>query len=453
MIENLTMFFNDKSTILLVILDIFLGIAVIMYCRIRISHYNTILTAKIKNEYIYLLFGTVGIIFAAISYSYLSPIIAFFMGLLIICVLMKTIYSISWKLCLFFSNDFLIILLLTGGIVPSLLSVVSGTELNSMPDFIIAIEAILAFFLSTAILFFLDVKKINMEHWEHFFKHKNFIKRVLYFQTYLFVGLVLLTIIYDQDVSIWFSWLVVFTYASILMAYQMVLDYVVRGSAVLMYKTKVDTYEEQLKHQVRNFDKQMQYISTMRKLKHDFKSFEKVMKELLTNGNLVEASSLLNQASKTGEETFEIYHEFSNNSLIQAILNSAYLDGINGGINFQAEVTIPEDLYIEKLDLCRILTNLVDNALEACKLVVEDNRQIIVKGHLNRNWFVLEVRNTFNGNVSTDGGKIKSIKGCEIEAGLGLGIVEDTLATYKGIMDVSWEDQVFIVRVYIPYMR
>jgi len=91
---------------------------------------------------------------------------------------------------------------------------------------------------------------------------------------------------------------------------------------------------------------------------------------------------------------------------------------------------IPEDLIIDPLDLCRILGNLLDNAIRSCiqfqqndsKKSQEIQTEIVLKGRLFRDLLVITCRNTALKN------KEKKIYG----QGYGQQILQSVAKKYDG---------------------
>lgn len=71
--------------------------------------------------------------------------------------------------------------------------------------------------------------------------------------------------------------------------------------------------------------------------------------------------------SSTGkkEELPQLY--YTENFLVNAILSGRLGPAGNAGIRIECEVRVPENLPIADADLCMLLSNLLDNAVEACE--------------------------------------------------------------------------------------
>lgn len=107
--------------------------------------------------------------------------------------------------------------------------------------------------------------------------------------------------------------------------------------------------------------------------------------------------------------------------------------------------------FIAPLDLCVLVGNALDNAIEAC-LKLEDTavRRILVKS-LRRGGFVaLSVRNSFDGRLATQGGLLRSTKPDAENHGYGLSNIRRTAAAYGGEVSCRRQGKEFVLTLLFP---
>ena len=63
------------------------------------------------------------------------------------------------------------------------------------------------------------------------------------------------------------------------------------------------------------------------------------------------------------------HHRFCRNSVADVLLNAKYAEIRADGIILNARVDLPASLPMDNLDLCILLGNLLDNAIEACRRI------------------------------------------------------------------------------------
>lgn len=81
------------------------------------------------------------------------------------------------------------------------------------------------------------------------------------------------------------------------------------------------------------------------------------------------------------------------------------------GIPFHAQIDLPERLPVDEVDLCLVLSNLLENALEASLRTASARRQMQVTAYSHADRLLLiEVKNTFDGEIKEREGVFRSSK-------------------------------------------
>lgn len=89
------------------------------------------------------------------------------------------------------------------------------------------------------------------------------------------------------------------------------------------------------------------------------------------------------------------------------------------GIPFRCLLDLPRRLPVSEMDVCLVLSNLLENALEASLRLPPRDRQISVQGELHGdNLVLLEVENTYTGEIVEENGAFRSTK----RRGMGVGL-------------------------------
>ena len=115
-------------------------------------------------------------------------------------------------------------------------------------------------------------------------------------------------------------------------------------------------------------------------------------------------------------------------------------------IPFFAKIDLPETLPVDEIDTCLVLSNLLENALEACLRTTPTRRQIQVTAYLHgERLLLIEVENTFDGEIKEKNGIFSSSK----RRGNGIGIqsVEHLAEKNGGASTFTHEDGVFSAKV------
>ena len=100
------------------------------------------------------------------------------------------------------------------------------------------------------------------------------------------------------------------------------------------------------------------------------------------------------------------------------------------------------------MDLCSILSNLLDNAIEAC-CKLEYSRYINLEMLIFKNQFNIKIINSSNGDYKMENGKFKTTKRGDLH-GIGIGHIKSIVENYGGIYDIKPESEVFTTHISIP---
>ena len=107
---------------------------------------------------------------------------------------------------------------------------------------------------------------------------------------------------------------------------------------------------------------------------------------------------------------------------------------------------LPETLPVDEMDLCLVLSNLLENALEASLRTAAVRRQITVTAYLHAaRLLLIEVENPFDGAVKEKNGVFRSSK--RKGDGVGLQSVRHIAERSGGASTFTYQDGVFRARV------
>jgi sensor histidine kinase regulating citrate/malate metabolism len=162
-----------------------------------------------------------------------------------------------------------------------------------------------------------------------------------------------------------------------------------------------------------------------------------VVNAFLQSGRIDEASAYLAAINSTvGDTTNKIV---TGNFVADAIFNHKAIAAAQDSITLSFEGTVPGN-GIANEDLCTILANLLDNAIEACSaLSSEQGRTIKARGFRQHDNFLLHVENpTALAAVPT-----RTTKRDRKNHGLGLKNVERVAKRYEGSVNCSVDNGVF----------
>ena len=138
------------------------------------------------------------------------------------------------------------------------------------------------------------------------------------------------------------------------------------------------------------------------------------------------------------------------NVMIDAILNSKLSLMKSKGIEVNAKAIVPEKLPVSEIDLCTIIGNLLDNAMEAVLRQKEGtDRFVRVFIGILKEQLYISVYNSTGGELKKDRDRYLTTKSGK-DHGLGLGRVDHIVERYKGFVNRQNEEGVFATEIMLP---
>ena len=206
--------------------------------------------------------------------------------------------------------------------------------------------------------------------------------------------------------------------------------------------------QQQYKYQNENIlqaNKSMENISAIR---HDMKNKLLVIGQYIKNGD---TDNALKMCGACGGEVQQSTGTFINtkNSMLNAIVNVKLSQANEKYIDTQVLVTEAlED--VADTDLCIMLGNVLDNAVEAVSKLPEDNRRIKVKFERKGGYRLIIVKNSIAQSVLKSNPKLRTTKSDKAMHGIGTKSLEKTVRKYKGEVHYTEKDGLFCVGIVLP---
>lgn len=215
----------------------------------------------------------------------------------------------------------------------------------------------------------------------------------------------------------------------------------------LVYAEEQRQMKRQLAMQVEHLRQMNQKVEESAKLRHDFRHHLRTLMTLSEEGrreelgNYIRGITEINEGTRLGRLTDNVELD----ALVQYYSNLAQSDSIQ----FRAKLRLPATLHFPIVDLCGLLGNLLENAVEACLRQRTGNKTIFIAGRAQDGQLEFVVDNSFDGELKTRGGKYLSSK----RNGFGLGIssVLETVERYNGIINLYADEKGFHAEVSLPF--
>ena len=187
----------------------------------------------------------------------------------------------------------------------------------------------------------------------------------------------------------------------------------------------------------------------MRGWRHDYRNHIQTMKVLASGGDLEGIRSYLDRLD-TDLNTVDLAVK-TGNAMADAILNSKISLAKSRDIPVQVDAHIPVKLKMSELDLCCIIGNLFDNAIEASLALPPEERLIRVYMDMKGTQLYLSFTNfTAGGKREKQGGRFLTTKG--EGHGFGLVRIDAIVERLEGYLSRNSEDGAFTTEILIPQL-
>lgn len=181
--------------------------------------------------------------------------------------------------------------------------------------------------------------------------------------------------------------------------------------------------------------------------RHDYRNHIQMMKVLAANGDLEGLKAYLDELD-TDLNTVDTVVK-TGNAMADAILNSKISLAKSRGIPVQVDAHIPVKLKMSELDLCCILGNLFDNAIDASLALPEDQRLIRVYMDMKGSQLYISFTNfTASKKLPKVGKRFRTTKG--EGHGFGLVRIDSIIERLDGYLSRNSEDGAFTTEILIP---
>lgn len=147
----------------------------------------------------------------------------------------------------------------------------------------------------------------------------------------------------------------------------------------------------------------------------------------------------------------------SGNSTVDSILTNKLIQCKSAQIQVEYSVFLPDSIPLSDIELCSLLGNLFDNAIEACEQLPEtEQRSIDFSMKPFQNMLSIVISNRTNGYYRIDKkNHFLSTKTIEDtpEHGLGLSRIQSIVNDHNGIFNIQPTTDTFMIQILLPLKR
>ncbi len=264
----------------------------------------------------------------------------------------------------------------------------------------------------------------------HFFKEERIFSVIVIL---LYLGIIFLGVYYNGTVAGGIGALIFIS-----------LEYLLQR---IMKREEDKTIIYQNKLMKQQMDEIENIYMTMRGWRHDYHNHLQSLKGYLSLNKVEQMKNYLNELETDLDSIDTLYH--SGNLQLDSILNAKLAIAEKGQIRIHCDASIPPQLHVSDLDLCVILGNLLDNAIESCRKIKDpDERFIRVYIGILKKQLYISITNATSETVKQRTDHYFTTK--RGDHGHGLKRVDQVVKKYDGYLNRQNEPGIFATEIVLP---
>lgn len=185
--------------------------------------------------------------------------------------------------------------------------------------------------------------------------------------------------------------------------------------------------------------------------RHDYHNHIQIMIAYLELGKTKEMMKYLRDLDKDLSTIDQVIK--TGNIMVDSILNTKISIAEKNNIRVDADAVVSDRISISDIDLCVIIGNLLDNAIEAC-MTVEDEEERFIRIYIaeKMDQFYIYVSNSYEGELNKKGSRYFTTKG-ERERGYGIIRIDGIVEKNQGMINRQSEKDIFATEIILPLME
>ncbi len=255
----------------------------------------------------------------------------------------------------------------------------------------------------------------------------------------------------EHTPSSFFNWctFILFLLSSLIGMYKIIRHTANIHTDLALQTERSKQLDRQLSAQKDFYDARLSHEKEIRSLQHDMNGHLNTLSLLLGDDKLTEAKNYLDGITEYhGGRTSKI---FCSNPYINAVLQNYMTKCLEHHVKLVYHIGIG-DHKLPATELCLILNNALENALDAVLPLPKPERVIKIQAAVRQNLLLLRISNPFHGNVKTDRGLPLTTKYGK-EHGYGLSNIRQAAERKGGSMEYHIENEYFVLDVTLPVIQ
>ncbi|KQX55307.1 ATP-binding protein [Paenibacillus sp. Root444D2] len=205
--------------------------------------------------------------------------------------------------------------------------------------------------------------------------------------------------------------------------------------------------QHQMDYQDANYEKVVHSFKSIKRIIHDTNQQFLYIEECIKRNELTTALEHIKTTLNKVEGAYQRVN--TGNLVIDALVTNILTIGQANGIRIDTKISLcSQVVQIDRYDLCVVIGNMLDNAIEASKkLKIAEDRYILIKIHSTESTLLIHIMNHMENEVA----RLNSQKSNPEFHGIGLTNIARICDKYGGHMTIETKQKIFNNMVLIPF--
>lgn len=247
-----------------------------------------------------------------------------------------------------------------------------------------------------------------------------------------------------EHLNIKMMYIQVFTVILVVLSLITIIALLINSISQKHYEQTSELLEEKMRSQLKYYIMLDEKDTEMKKFRHDFRKHMMCVISMLEEESFSDAENYIRKLTNKFNETVPSYK--TGNYIADSILSDKTQECKDKGIIFKFTGVIPEK-NLNPLELCTILSNSMDNAIEACVKVSGVPTQIRMTSDFKNNYWYMKIANTSDSDIEIKNNNVLTTKNDSSNHGFGLQNIKDVVNKHKGEFKIAQIDGEFTLEL------
>ncbi|MFS0840600.1 GHKL domain-containing protein [Paenibacillus sp. 1P03SA] len=420
-------------------LPVILCIVVVMAVQINFF-FNSVFDKSTRKSNRFIYFLIFGLLDYTLIFTSFSPILSSIISLLVIFTIAHS-YQVEFKIKLIFSLLYAVLMSLASSISIYILYTLDSIDFENM-DFIKQFDPISytkLIFLSCMIMFavILIIRLVA--------KRRSFSLPYRYYALILVIPVVSLYHLNILTFKSFYSFLsaIGFLFLNVMIVY--IFDTITDNFKFMHENAQL---QQQMDYQDANYEKVVHSFKSIKRIIHDTNQQFLYIEECIKRNELGAALEHIKTTLNKVEGAYQRVN--TGNLVIDALVTNTLDIGQANGIRIDTRLNLrAHKIPVDRYDLCVVMGNMLDNAIEASKqLKVAEDRYILIKIHTTESALLIHILN----HMESESVPLRSQKPNPEFHGIGLTNIARICDKYGGHMTIETKHKQFNNMVLLPFL-